>query len=773
MNAPGVASKQQPDDTILFVRGMYCGSCAAAVESLLKRQPGVLDAAVNFAAGTALLRWDTTQTGVATLAQVVRRLGYRLQDAPPNANSQGVDLARKKLQWRLAAAVVFGMWCMMPALLVYLAPLGLVEPEATWPLALASGVFALPVLTYSGAHFYRAGWRTLRMGVPGLDTLITFAVVAATLLSAWRLSQGESHVYFDAAVMLITFQLIARLLDTNVRRRATDIIHRYLGQSNSSPVTLDDGSCRQIPADQATPGMHILPEAGQPLCLDGQIGAGEALIDFALITGESQPVPVRPGDRVYAGCVVIEGCPQIQVTAGVGQRRIDGITRAIHQLLCRKTSLQRLTDRIARVLLPTVVVAALASVVLAWFQGAAPGESLARGLAVLIISCPCALSLAIPLVIMMGYARLATRGILLQDPAAFELAADIEVVVFDKTGTLTTDRPAIAACHPQPGWTPQALLQLAINTLQGSSHPTARGLALEGAPSLPEDMGTRTAIPGQGTLWRLAEHRVLAGRSRWLEQQGVSLPELADTGMSLHLAFDGQYAGRIDFQERLNPEAARLVKQLKARGIAIYMLSGDTRNASLALAKRLNIPPARVISEASPEQKLRFVENLQNHYPTAFIGDGLNDGLALASARIGIAINTAPEAAQSAAAVQLTGGLDTVASTLDFARQARRLMRQNLVWAIAYNGLALPLAVAGWVQPVIAAVAMSLSSLCVLGNSLRIHHGDQTPINTPEPGQTRPESRIPQPELAQDHHRRAPSGKRRLNQIECYKAGEQ
>lgn len=767
MNAQGLADNQQPDESILFVRGMYCGSCAAAVESLLKRQPGVLDAAVNFAAGTALLRWDATKTGIKPLAQAVRQLGYRLQEAPPEASSQGVDLARKKLQWRLAAALVFGMWCMMPALLVYLAPLGLVEPEATWPLALASGIFALPVITYSGAHFYRAGWRTLRMGVPGLDTLITFAVLAATLLSVWRLTQGESHVYFDAAVMLITFQLVARLLDTNVRRRATDIIHRYLGQSNSSPVILDDGSFRQIRADQVTPGMRILPEAGQPLSLDGCITAGEALVDYALITGESQPVPVRPGDRVYAGCVLIEGRPQLQVTAEVGQRRIDGITRAIHQLLCRKTSLQRLTDRIARALLPTVVVAALSSAVLAWFQGATSAESLARGLAVLIISCPCALSLAIPLVIIMGYARLATRGILLQDPAAFELAADIRVVVFDKTGTLTTDRPVIAARHPQPGWTPQSLLQLAINTLQGSSHPTARGLALEGLPSLPEAMGTRTAIPGQGTLWQLGKHRVLAGRSQWLEQQCICLPTLADTSMSLHLAFDDHYVGRIDFQERLNPEAASLIDQLKACGIAIYMLSGDTRASSLALADRLNIPPARVISEASPEQKLRFIESLQNHYPTAFIGDGLNDGLALASARIGIAINTAPEAAQSAAAVQLTGGLATVASTLSFARQARRLMRQNLVWAIGYNGLALPLAVAGWVQPVIAALAMSLSSLCVLGNSLRIHRSDQ------EPGQTGPESRIPQPELAQNHHRRAPFGERRLNQIKCYKAGEQ
>lgn len=724
MDTVNAADNQQPVEAILFVRDMHCGSCAAAVESLLRRQPGVLDAAVNFAAGTALLRWDTARTSAQKLARVVRRLGYRLHQAPPDAKSQGVDLARKKLQWRLATAVVFGMWCMMPALLVYLAPLGLVEPEITWPLALASGVFALPVITYSGSHFYRAGWRTLKMGVPGLDTLITFAVAAASLLSVWRLMQGESHVYFDAAVMLITFQLVARLLDTSVRRKATDVIHHYLARSNGRLVTLDDGSSRKLRADEIAPGTRIIPEAGQPLSLDGYVEAGKGLVDFTLMTGESEPQVVGASDQLFAGCVLIEGDLRLRVTASVGQRRLDSITRSIHSLLCRKTALQRLTDRIARVLLPTVILAALASILLAEFQGESITEALARGLGVLIISCPCALSLAIPLVIIIGYARLTNRGILLQDPAAFELAADIRVVVFDKTGTLTTDRPTIAALIPEPGWSRQTLLQLAINALQGSSHPIARGLASEGTPSLPPSIGTRSTVHGQGSSWQLGDHSVLAGRSEWLQNQGVPIQDPPDSGMSLHVALDGRYAGRIDFRERLNPEALALVQKLKASGIAVYLLSGDTRNSALKLAEHLEIPASRVMSESSPEKKLAFIENLKRYYPTAFIGDGFNDGLALSSASIGIAINSATELAQSAAAVKLTGGLSGVADIIDFARNAKRTMRQNLVWALAYNGLALPLAITGLVQPVIAAIAMSLSSICVLVNSSRLTISD-------------------------------------------------
>jgi heavy metal translocating P-type ATPase len=713
---------------------MHCGSCAAAVEMQLKRQPGVIDASVSFAADTAMVCWDIEQTDIRKLQQAIKRLGYQLHTSQSDQAELAPVIIRKHLQWRLAVAVVFGMWSMMPAFLVYLAPLGIVEPEVTWPLALASGLFALPVLIYSGSHFYKVGWRTLMVGVPGLDTLITFAVTAACIISVWRLLEGQSHVYFDASVMLITFQLIARLLDHNVRRHAAEVVRSYLNEAPEQVTIINqNGDPEILPAKQVHIDQKIALTSGQHLALDGCVTSGTGYVDLSMMTGESTPQLIGPGAELYAGSVLIEGEVELNVTATVGQRRIDNLAQSIRGLLSRKTALQLVTDRIARVLLPVILVAAAAAMVLAMLQGFSLLDAAARGLAVMIVTCPCALSLAIPLVVIMGHAHMTGNGIVFQDPAALETAADVNVIVFDKTGTLTSNSPTVATVEPANNWSSAALLQLAINTLQDSPHPTARGLAMKGAPTVDGSIGVREATLGHGTCWQLGKNTVLAGRSSWLKEQGVELQITAEDEMTLHLAYNNRHAGKITFRETIRPEALPLIQTLKAMGMPVYLLSGDTRQSSLTLAQQLGIRPERVIAEATPEQKCQFIQNLEQRHHVAFVGDGLNDGLALASARLGIAVHSASTSASSAAAVYLPDGLMKIPATLQFAHRARKLMRQNLVWAIGYNGLALPLAIAGWVQPVVAAIAMTLSSLCVLLNSMRMQRmGDtgKTPTAT-------------------------------------------
>jgi len=718
---------------ILMIEGMRCGSCAIAVEALLKKQPGVSDAAVNFAADVALICWDNEKPPLAGLQKAVARLGYRLHGSVDAERSKlQAESVRKHLQRRLAVAVVFGMWSMMPALLIYLAPFGAVEPEVLWPLALASGLFAVPVVLYSGSHFYRVGWRTLIAGAPGLDSLIFIAVFAACIISAWQLAAGSHHVYFDAAVMLITFQLIARLLDTSVRRRASEIIRRYL-QDVPEQVTLktSSGHYETRPANDVETGERIILKAGELLALDGQIIQGHGQADLSMLTGEHLPQALGPGAEMLAGCQLVEGELELSVTADIGQRRIDRLSRSISALLSRKTTLQRLTDRIARFLLPVILIAAVLAVVLALVQGLPAPEAAARGLAVMIISCPCALSLAIPLVITMGHAHMVSQGIVLRDPAALEAAAEVGAIVFDKTGTLTTGEPSVDSIAPAEQWTKNTLLQLAQNILSESQHPVARGLRAKNAfsPATTSD-GTRESIAGAGTRWINGGDTALAGQADWLREQGVEVPTTEDTGMNVHIACNGRYAGKIGFQETLRPEAAPTIGQLTRQGYAIYLLSGDTRNACLELAERLGIPAKHVLSGYSPEQKHSFMENLEKQTNAVFVGDGLNDGLALAGARLGIAVGNAASATGAAAAVYLTESIEKVPATLLLAQRARKLMRQNLFWAVSYNALVVPLAVMGWVQPVIAAIAMSLSSLCVLLNSLRMQK--QVPGDTPK-----------------------------------------
>ncbi|MCK0162419.1 cation-translocating P-type ATPase [Marinobacter sp. S6332] len=729
-------AKKEQNQAILMIEGMRCGSCAIAVEALLKKQPGVSDAAVNFAADVAMVCWDGERPPLAKLQQAVARLGYRLHSSvDPDRSKLQAESVRKHLQRRLAVAVVFGMWSMMPALLIYLAPLGAVEPEALWPLALASGLFAAPVVLYSGSHFYRVGWRTLIAGAPGLDSLIFLAVFAACIISAWQLAAGSYHVYFDAAVMLITFQLIARLLDTSVRRRASEIIRRYL-QHVPEQVTLKTatGKLETRPAEDIKIGERIVLRAGEQLALDGQVVQGQGQADLAMLTGEHMPQLLSPGAELLAGCQLLEGELELVITASTGQRRIDRLSRSISALLSRKTTLQRLTDRIARILLPVILIAAALAVGLALAQGVPVPEAAARGLAVMIISCPCALSLAIPLVITMGHANMINHGIVLQDPAALEAAAEVGAIVFDKTGTLTTGEPSVDSITPFGQWTQRQLLQLAQDTLRESMHPVARGLMTElASPLAAAPEGTRESITGAGTRWVSDASVILAGRASWLREQGVEVPPSEDTGMSVHLACNGLYAGKIGFHETLRPESIATIRQLVHQGYATYLLSGDTRKACLDLAKRLGIAPEHVLSEYSPEQKHSFIDNLEKQTPTVFVGDGLNDGLALAGARLGIAVGNAASATGAAAAIYLTESIGRVPATLQLAQRARKLMYQNLFWAVGYNALVIPLAVAGWIQPVIAAIAMSLSSFCVLLNSLRMQKqlaGD-APATTP------------------------------------------
>ncbi|WP_144778621.1 heavy metal translocating P-type ATPase [Marinobacter maritimus] len=720
-NASAVQEQQHHD--ILMIEGMRCGSCAIAVEALLKKQPGVSDAAVNFAADVAMICWDKEKLQLADLQRAVARLGYRLHNTvDPDRSKLQSESVRKHLQRRLAVAVVFGMWSMMPALLIYLAPLGAAEPEVLWPLALASGLFAVPVVLYSGSHFYRVGWRTLIAGAPGLDSLIFLAVFAACIISAWQLASGSYHVYFDAAVMLITFQLIARLLDTSVRRRASEIIRRYL-QDVPEQVTLKTsaGTLESRRAKDVETGERIVIRASEQLALDGQIVQGHGQADLSMLTGEHLPQALRPGAELLAGCRLVEGELELVVTASIGQRRIDQLSRSISALLSRKTTLQRLTDRIARILLPVILIAATLAVGLALVQGVPAPEAAARGLAVMIISCPCALSLAIPLVITMGHASMVNRGIVLRDPAALEAAAGVGAIVFDKTGTLTTGEPSVDSITPAGEWSESTLLQLARNILRESPHPVARGLMAEPAQALVlTSDGTRESFAGAGTRWINDESTALAGQASWLRQQGVEVPLTEDTGMSIHIACNRRYAGKIGFQETLRPESLPTIRQLTNQGYTLYLLSGDTRKACLDLAGRLGIPSEQVLSGYSPEQKHSFIENLEKQINAVFVGDGLNDGLALAGARLGIAVGNAASSTGAAAAVYLTESIAMVPATLQLAQRARKLMYQNLFWAVGYNALVIPLAVMGWIQPVIAAIAMSLSSLCVLLNSLRM-----------------------------------------------------
>lgn len=712
----------------LSIDGMMCGSCAAAVEAVLGRQAGVRNAAVNFAADAAYLEWNPEATSLERVLASVSRLGYRAEPLNEQGAPRRLEQFQRRLQIRLAVAVLFGMWSMLAALVLYLSPAHAIPPDGRWWLALGSGLFALPVIGYAGISFYVAGWRTLRARVPGMDTLITTGVTGAVALSVWQLALGNDRVYFDTATMLITFQLIARLVDHQVRRDAAGAAQALLHAAPEQVRLLAaDGSVSIVPNSAVRRDDLVLVEPGEPLGVDGVVAEGQSSLDRSLLSGESAPVPTGPGDAVYTGTRNGEGRLTVRVTAVAGRRRVDDLARSVRALLTRKSGLQQLADRAARRLLPVVAVAAVVTGALGAFGGLGSVETLTRVLAVVVVTCPCALSLAVPVVTLLAEARARAAGSLFRDPAAIEQAATVRHVVLDKTGTLTDGTPVVRQLLPASGIAGEQLLALAAAATFDSRHPLAAGLAkaagLEVAPA-----GERHVVPGSGVAWQSPQGPVLAGRAGWLREQGVEVPE-QDGGTEVCVAQDGRYLGRVRFSERLRPGAAALVRRLAADGVQLHLLSGDTRAACLSIGTALGLEPAQIHHSQSPEDKLAFIERLQQDGGVAFIGDGLNDGPALAAAQLGVAAGEATTAARSAAALLLPQGLRALAPALQLARRARRIMLQNLVWAVSYNLLAVPAAMLGWVHPAIAAVAMGLSSVCVLLNTVRLA-GVRPPVET-------------------------------------------
>jgi len=712
---------------VLIVDGMFCAACAASVEAVLARQPGVANASVNFAADAAVVEWQPGAHDTAPLVDAVRRLGYdtRLIGDESAAGSPAGDPARD-LGLRLIVALFFGMWSMLPSIVLYLDVVS--DPSSRYGLALAAGAFALPVVLYAGLPFYRMGIATLRHGIAGVDALVTVGVAGSLLLSGTALLSGNADVYFEVAVALVTLQLIARLLDLRVRRTARDAV---VGLLELAPTTLtvvdDDGATRRVALEEVGPDDTVRVGPGERVAVDGCIVAGRARIDRSLLTGESDPVTLGPDDSVYAGERVIDGACDVAVTASAGKRRIDGLARQVREMLAARPAWQRAADTVARHFLWLSALAAAAGAALVLEAGGTPSEIAVRALAVFVIACPCALSLAAPIAGLTASAAAARRGVILRDLNAVTAAAVPDRVFVDKTGTLTLGRPGVVAVHVFAGADERDVLRAAATAEYASPHPIARALLAAAekagmsatALAAAATEGEVHEWPGRGVRWSAGEGAIAVGSIDWLQATGVDIPALPETSATRSaVARDGRLIGVVDLEDALRPGIEEMVRSLRSRGLAPVILSGDGPGPVESIGARLG---CEAHARLTPEEKVRHIQQWRKSgATTAFVGDGINDGPALAAADLGIAVGEATDAARSAAAVSLVEVDATVLPALfDMTRRARRIVRENLAWAIAYNSVAIPAAMAGWVHPAVAAVAMALSSVTIVLNSLR------------------------------------------------------
>lgn len=692
----------------LLTDGMRCAACAWLIDRVLAREAGVLEAGANAVTGRIRVAWDPAQTALSAPLQRLVALGYRPYLASGEARERAHRRQRNRDLIRIGVAGLGSMQAMMLAGSLYLDTTGSMPIPTRDFFRWLTFLVSTPVVFYAGWPFISGAWRELRHRQLGMDTLIAGSTLLAYFASVVGTIRGSEHVWYDAAVMFVFLLSIARMLEQRARNIASAQVDA-LARARPAFATreLADGSRESIPLPALVIGDIACVAVGEVVPADGRLLDAHARFEEALLTGESSPVDKSSGDPVYAGTVCREQPARLAVTETGSATRLSQLARLVEQAQAQRPALARTAERIAHYFVSGLLLATVA-VYFGW-RAYDPSRAFEVTLALLVISCPCALSLAVPAALAAAHGALARLGVLAVRENALDRLADATDIVFDKTGTLSDGKPALAAVEVSADLDRAQVLRIAAALERDSGHPIARAFArVEDAP-LASDV---RAVPGQGIegvvdgrLWRLGQAGFAAGAS--------------DDGW-LWLGDGARAVARFQLAESERADARVAVASLRELGLSVHLSSGDAARAVERFAHQVGIEDAH--ARQSPEDKLAYARALQAQGRiVAMIGDGLNDAPVLAGADVSLAIGEGAALAQRAADLVLTGSsLSRIPEAISVARRTRRIIHQNIAWAIGYNVLALPLAAAGMVTPWIAALGMAVSSLIVTANALRL-----------------------------------------------------
>ena len=717
----------------LPIEGMTCATCALRIEKVLRKVDGVQVATVQLASERATIAFDPSRAAQADLVAAITRAGFTV----PAPKQQAVDRAaadRRDL-WAIvvcAAAtvpLVLPMLAMPLGLHVFGPALGGVHGAlpAAAQLALA-GV----VQVVGGARFYRGGWAALRSSSANMDVLVALGTSAALAASLVLALQGSHALYAESSATVITLVMVGKMLEARAKRRTTDALRALAALQPTEVLRVRDGVEQTVAIDALRVRDIVRVRPGERVPVDGVVHAGRGSIDTSLVTGESLPVDVGPGDALPAGAINGPGVLDLQTTAIGAEATVGKIVAMVEAAQASRAPIQALVDRVAAVFVPVVVGIAALTFVGWWALGGDWQPAMVAAVSVLVIACPCALGLATPAALVVGTGAAARAGILIRDADALEYAAKVDVVLFDKTGTLTAGAPevtAIEVARADGGFGDDQLVATAVAAQRGGDHPLARALAacaLERGLA-PLEASEGDAIAGYGVQARVRGELVRVGSERWMRQLGLQLPDLPQPSASATTVWvargegvEAAISGRLQLRDQPRPSSRAAVAALRALGVEVWMISGDAETTAAAIGAELGLD--RAMGGLLPGDKVATVQRLRAEgRVVAMVGDGINDAPALAAADVGIAMGSGTDVAmQSAGITLLRADPAAVVDALGIARATVHTIRTNLGWAFGYNVLGLPLAAAGLLTPMIAGAAMAASSVSVLGNALRL-----------------------------------------------------
>src|SRR3977135_1495269 len=710
------------------IGGMHCASCAARNERALQKIPGVREANVNLGTRSARVEFDEAAVSESALHEAIVENGYEVLVGGTDAHRQQardeVQTGRQRALFAIALAVPVVLLAMGDIALPWVF---LGRNASVWVQAILSSVIILGL----GKGFHRGMLSQARNFAANMDTLISLGTLAALFYSLWGMFTGSPHLYFETGAVIAALILLGRYFEARSRGQAGEAIEKLMDLGAKTARVIRSGQEQDIPIDQVKVGDLLQVRPGEKVPVDGVVANGASSVDESMLTGESMPVTKTAGDEVFGATINLTGAFQITAIK-IGQDTVLAqIVRMVSEAQGNKAPIQKLADRVSGIFVPIVLGVAIATAV-GWYVITGDAyQSFVPAVAVLLIACPCSLGLATPTAIMVGTGVGARRGILIKNGEALERGYKIDVVVLDKTGTLTEGRPAVTAVTaPKAGVTKEDVLRIAASLERMSEHPLGQAIvraAKEQGIALAE-VNDFANVAGKGITGRLAVAAVMVGNLRLMRDHGISVERSlshidmreARAETAIAVASHGEMVGVIAVADVLKSDAKAAIQQLRVEGIATVMITGDNKRTARSIADEIGIDEG--VAAVLPQDKAQHVKNLQARgRRVAFVGDGINDAPALAQADLGIAIGTGTDIAIEAGNIVLVKGspLKSI-EALTRSRLTFKTIKQNLFWAFIYNVAAIPLAAFGLLNPMIAAGAMALSSVSVVGNSLRI-----------------------------------------------------